>query len=57
MDLYVKTYVSLARNWAVLTFAVAIDAVQACSVTQLCLNLCDLPDSSVHGILQARILK
>ena len=57
MDLYVKTYVSLARNWAVLTFAVAIGAVQACSVTQLCLNLCDLPDSSVHGILQARILK
>ena len=30
-------------------------------VTQLCLTLCDpmdysLPDSSVHGILQARIL-
>ena len=34
----------------------------ACSVTQLCPNLCDPidynpPCSSVHGILQARILE
>ena len=34
----------------------------ACSVTQLCLTLCDpmtcsLPGTSVHGILQARILE
>ena len=34
----------------------------ACSVTELCLNLCDSrdcspPGSSVHGILQARILE
>ena len=33
-----------------------------CSVSQLCLTLCDRidcsqPDSSVHGILQARIQK
>ena len=33
-----------------------------CFVTQLCLTLCDpmdgsLPGSSVHGILQARILE
>ena len=31
-----------------------------CSVAQLCLTLCDpvdLPGSSVHGILQARILE
>ena len=33
-----------------------------CSVTELCLTLCNLmdcspPDSSVHGILQARILE
>ena len=36
--------------------------VYACSVTQSCLTLCDamdcsLPGSSVHGILQARILE
>ena len=35
--------------------------VRACSVTQLCPTLCDpmncsLPGSSVHGILQVRIL-
>ena len=26
-------------------------------VAQSCLTLCSLPDSSVHGILQARILE
>ena len=36
--------------------------VPACLVTQFCLTICDtmdysLPGSSVHGILQARILK
>ena len=39
-----------------------ICALCVCSVTQLCSTLCDpmecsLPDSSVHGILQARILE
>ena len=38
------------------------DTVSACSVTQSCLTLCDpidcsSPGSSVHGILQARILE
>ena len=36
--------------------------VKECEVTQLCLTLCDpigssLPGSSLHGILQARILE
>ena len=39
-----------------------IRALCVCSVTQLCSTLCDpmecsIPDSSVHGILQARILE
>ena len=29
----------------------------SCSISQLCLTLCDPMDSSVHGILQAKILK
>ena len=29
----------------------------ACSVTQLCLTLCDPPGSFVHGISQAKILE
>ena len=36
--------------------------MRVCSVAQFCLTLCDpmdcsLPGSSVHGILQARILE
>ena len=36
--------------------------VCSCSVTELCLTLCDtmdfgLPDSCIHGIFQARILE
>ena len=40
----------------------SVKSVCVCLVTQSCLTLCDpmdcnLPDSSVHGILQARILE
>ena len=37
---------------------VCLLCVYACSVTQLCLTLCNpIPVSSVHGIIQARILE
>ena len=49
-------HTSAVSSWHV------ISAVHACSVTQSCLTFCDAIDcsplgSSVHGILQARILE
>ena len=44
------------------SWLVDLGSAVACSVTQLCLTLCDPvdcspPGSSVHGILQARVLE
>ena len=53
-------YVHLFKNFPVLVihtvkgFSVVIESVL---VTQLCLILCNLPGSPVHGILQTRILE
>ena len=61
---------SSGRNWGLndsgekehsFSAGLSLDVLHACSVTQLCLTLCDpmscsLPGSSVHEILQARIL-
>ena len=50
----VNMYLSYSFKW--------LQSINVCSVAQLCLTLCDLmgcspPGSSVHGILQARILE
>ena len=62
--LYVKSQVLL---WVCVCVCVCVYVcvyvcVSACSATQSCLTLCDpmdcsLPGSSIHGILQARILE
>ena len=45
-------------RWPELTQASELlEGKYACSVTQLCLTLCDPPGSSVHGIFQAKILE
>ena len=50
-------------DWTANTFTFSgHQALSLCSIAQLCLTLCDLldcslPGSSVHGILQARILE
>ena len=65
-EVFVCPYLSLAvlanTQFTQLTSSSYLQCVCVCTVTQLCLTLCDPmdcrpPGSSVHGILQARVLE
>ena len=60
--LWLKSYLSIYKNIYVCVCVCVCVCACACLVTQSCLTFCDprdcsLPGSSVHGILQAKILK
>ena len=46
----------MAQMWAELLPSDNLDVLEV-EVAQLCTTLCDPTDSTVHGILQARILE